>query len=91
MRKKLLHLVRRINELLQAKDKRLRASNVPLPSKGDGVFQIAYDPVLLVNRAELLKDRGYQVDSALGNDDAMRLLDQCQRDRLFIVGHAAPN
>ena len=59
-------------------------------SNGDGVFQIAYDETLLITRSELLKNRGYEVSSALGNDGAKRILDRRERYRLFIVGHAAP-
>lgn len=44
----------------------------------------------LITRAELLKNCGYEVGSALGNDSARRLLDNRDRYRLFIVGHAAP-
>ncbi|MGA9790421.1 MAG: hypothetical protein WBQ43_06995 [Terriglobales bacterium] len=87
---KLLRLVSRINELLEAKDKRLRPSEVRPTSNGDGVFQIAYDETLLITRSELLKNRGYEVSSALGNDGAKRILDRRERYRLFIVGHAAP-
>jgi len=88
-REKLLGLVCRINELLEAKDKRLRPSDVRPTSKGDGVFQIAYDETLLITRAELLKNRGYEVSSVLGNDGAKHILDRRERYRLFIVGHAA--
>ncbi len=87
---KLSVLVRRISELLEAKDKRLPPSYAKATSNGKGVFQIAYDEVLLVSRAELLKNRGYEVSSVLGNDDAKRVLDKRQGHRLFIVGHAAP-
>ncbi len=89
-REKLFGLVCRINELLEAKDKRLRPHDVKPTSKGDGVFQIAYDEMLLVTRAELLTNRGYEVSSALGNDGAKRILGKRERYRLFIVGHAAP-
>ncbi len=89
-RDKLLLLVRRISELLEAKDKRLQASSVQPVSKRNGVFQIAYDEKLLITRAELLKNRGYEVGSVLGNDEAQRVLNSHQRYRLFIVGHAAP-
>ena len=89
--KKLFELVCRINELLEARDKRLSASSVKPASQGNGVFQIAYDEKLLVTRAELLKNRGYLVGSALGNDEAKRILDKRQPYHLFIVGHAAPN
>jgi hypothetical protein len=90
-REKLYRLVCRINELLEAKDKRLRSGATEPQSDGKRVFQIAYDERLLVSRAALLKNRGYQVSSALGNDDAKRILDTRERYRIFIVGHAAPN
>ncbi len=88
-REKLFQLVYRINELLEAKDTRLRPSDVRPPSNGDSVFQIAYDEMSLVTRAQVLKNRGYGVNSALGNDGAKRILDKRERYRLFIVGHAA--
>ena len=89
-REKLLQLVVRINELLEAKDKRLQKTTVTPVAKGNGIFQIAYDPKLLVSRAELLKNRGYEVGSVLGNDEAQRVLDSHESYLLFIVGHAAP-
>jgi hypothetical protein len=88
---KLFHLVRQINELLEAKDKRLRAGAAEPQPDRKRVFQIAYDEKLLVSRAELLKNRGYEVSSALGNDAAKGILDARERYRIFIVGHAAPN
>ncbi len=88
-RDKLLLLVRRISELLEAKDKRLQASSVQPDSKRNGVFQIAYDEKLLIARTQLLKNRGYEIDSVLGNDEAQRVLDNRESYRLFIV-HAAP-
>jgi hypothetical protein len=45
--------------------------------------------MLLISRAELLKNPGYEVSSVLGNDDAQRVLANHERYRLFIVGHAA--
>ncbi len=89
-REKLFRLVCRINELLEAKDKGLRSGAAEPQSDGKRVFQIAYDEMLLVSRAELLKNRGYEVGSALGNDGAKRILDKGERYRIFIVGHAAP-
>jgi hypothetical protein len=59
-------------------------------SRNNRVFQIAYDEALLIARAELLEERGYEVGSVLGNEEAQRVLDQQQSFRLFIVGHAAP-
>jgi hypothetical protein len=46
------------------------------------VFRIAYDEMLLISRAELLKSRGYEVSSALGNDGAKRILDKRERYRM---------
>ncbi len=85
--KKLYQLVRRINELLEAKDR--QPSNVMPRSRDGGIFQIAYDEMLLTARAELLKSRGYEVSSALGNNDAQRVLGNGGTYRFFIVGHAA--
>ena len=87
---KLFRLVCRINELLEAKDKRLRSRASEGQSDGKRVFQIAYDEMLLVSRTEILKKRGYEVSSVLGNDAAKRILDKGERYRIFIVGHAAP-
>ncbi len=87
----LLRLVSRINDLLEAKDRHMPRAGVKVTSKGNPVFQIAYDEMLLIDRAELLQSRGYQVGSALGNDGAMRILDTKNRYRLFIVGHDATN
>jgi CheY-like chemotaxis protein len=55
------------------------------------IFQIAYTQPLLVERAELLRKRGYEVSSALGNESAQMELKACTETcDLFIVGHAAP-
>lgn len=55
------------------------------------IFQIAYTQHLLVERAELLRLRGYEVRSALGNEAAKMELKACAESYdLFIVGHAAP-
>jgi DNA-binding NarL/FixJ family response regulator len=58
------------------------------------IFQIAYTNELLIDRAQLLKNRGYAVMSALGNEAAKTLLTSLHGDdldiSLFIVGHAAP-
>jgi len=88
-REKLLQLVRRINDLLDAKDKRSRESTAAPVAQNNRIFQIAYDEMLLIARAELLKNRGYEVSSVLGNEEAQRVLDNGQSFRLFIVGHAA--
>jgi len=89
-REKLYQLVHRINELLEAKDRRLQQpSNVKPRFRDGGIFQIAYDEMLLTTRAELLKNRGYEVSSALGNNDAQRVLANGETYGFFIVGHAA--
>jgi hypothetical protein len=54
------------------------------------VFQVAYDERLLTERADLLKLRGYEVVSAIGNECAKAVLNLPQRVDLFIVGHNAP-
>jgi hypothetical protein len=88
---KLFKLVQRINDLLEAKEKRLRGKAVlSSVQAGNHVFQIAYDEMLLVTRELLLKDRGYEVTSVLGNEDARRALAMDQIYRLFIVGRDAP-
>jgi hypothetical protein len=53
------------------------------------IFQVAYDQALLFTRAELLKSRGYLVESVFGNDEAKRYLDGASGFDLFIIGHAA--
>jgi hypothetical protein len=89
-RDKLLNLIRRITELLDAKDKRLQQNRVLAAQRGNRVFQIAYDNALLIAREQLLKSRGYDVGSVLGNEAAQRSLADGQSCRLFIVGHNAP-
>jgi hypothetical protein len=54
------------------------------------IFQIAYDEGLGLQRAELLRARGYGVISVVGNQAAKLLLSSIQHYDLFIVGHAAP-
>jgi hypothetical protein len=83
---KLRQLTRRINELLEEKELRL-LGEIKLPN-GTQVFQIAYDEGLLMTRAELLKGLGYEVTSALSNDDAKRLLKNGKTFAIFIIGHA---
>ena len=87
----LLKLVRRINELLELKRARLQGrvfSTVARRRKR--IFQIAYDELLLISRAQVLKDRGYDVTSVLGNADAHRVLAKGEKYRTFLIGHAAP-
>lgn len=54
------------------------------------IFQIAYDDKLSVVRTELLRRRGYEVVSVMGNDSAKVILTLPERYDLFIIGHAAP-
>jgi hypothetical protein len=54
------------------------------------IFQITYDEKAGVQRAELLKARGYAVVSVIGNAAAKVALSSIQDYALFIVGHAAP-
>ena len=48
-REKLFRLVCGINDLLEAKEQRLRSSDIEAQADGDRVFQIAYDEMLLIN------------------------------------------
>jgi hypothetical protein len=89
-RDKLLQLIKRITALLDAKEKRLQQNSALPARRSNHVFQIAYDSTLLVAREHLLKSRGYDVSSVLGNEDAQQSLANGQRWRLFIVGHNAP-
>lgn len=84
--KKLRQLTARMNQLL--KEKELRLMGELDEPKGAKVFQIAYDEALLITREQLLKRRGYEVTSALGNDDAKRLLNNGREYAVFIIGHA---
>lgn len=63
--------------------------NVP-PAKLWRIFQISYDEQQGLQRAELLKSRGYGVMSVIGNDAAKVLLSSRQPYDLFIIGNAAP-
>jgi len=54
------------------------------------IFQIAYDEGIGFRRAQLLRELGYGVISASGNEAAKVLLSSIQHYDLFIVGHAAP-
>ena len=88
---KLLDLVQRINELLEEKRHRLQArSFAGRASPNRQIFQIAYDEELLTSRAYLLRDRGYDVISVLGNEKARRRLSNGESFRVFLIGHAAP-
>jgi hypothetical protein len=52
------------------------------------VFQIAYSPELMFTREAVLKSRGYVVESALGNEHAIKALQAADHYDLFMVGHA---
>jgi hypothetical protein len=58
------------------------------------IFQIAYTDRLRLLRGELLRNLGYAVISAIGNEAAKSLLTTLRQDdlgiALFIIGHAAP-
>jgi hypothetical protein len=83
---KLLRLAGRIHELLEVKQKRLQGRKIEA-----AILQIAYDESLLITREQLLRSRGYEVVSVMGNEDAKSLLAiPGQYYRLFIVGQAAP-
>jgi len=65
--------------------------NVP-PSRwraSKHIFQISYDEQTGVKRAELLKSRGYQVMSVIGNQAAKLALMPIQHFDLFILDHTA--
>jgi len=53
------------------------------------VFQIAYTSELMFTREEVLKARGYVVESVLGNEAAKRVLESGADYDLFIIGHTA--
>jgi hypothetical protein len=53
------------------------------------VFQIAYEPRLASERAEILRLHGYEVATVIGNEAAKVVLDLRHPCSLFIVGHAA--
>ena len=88
---KLLKLINRINQLLDQKRSRLLGKPFPGEARrGKRVFQIAYDEMLLISRAEILEQRGYEVISVLGNEDARTVLTRGGQYRIFLIGHAAP-
>lgn len=82
----LLKLITRINNLLDNKQARLLGK---MPAHRPRIFQVAYDELLLVTRAELLEQRGYDVQSAFGNADAKLILARGGDYRVFLVGHNA--
>ncbi|HTW74825.1 MAG TPA: response regulator [Steroidobacteraceae bacterium] len=66
-----------------------RPTGTPPTSKR--IFQIAYDDQSeMYLRASLLRERGYEVQSVLGNQAAKDVLVSWPRYDLFIIGHNAP-
>lgn len=55
------------------------------------VLQIAFDPLLLKVRAEMLKHAGLEVFSVLGPDEARRALSDNADYDLVLVGWSAPD
>ncbi len=53
------------------------------------ILQVAYDPAVLECRRDMLEDRGYFVTSALGNPQAMEIIERASFD-LIVVGFSAP-
>jgi len=72
------------------RERRNKATQQSTREKSGRVFQVSYDEIVLITRAELLKSHGYEVTSALGNEQARTSLDGRDRYDLFIVGHGAP-
>ena len=83
-------LTRTVAWLLNITSKSLPATAQANEFKSKRIFQIAYDEKLLAVRTALLASGGYEVSSAFGNEEAVRMLDKSQNYSLFIVGHAAP-
>jgi len=54
------------------------------------IFQIAYEERLSIARNELLRHRGYEVVSVMGNESAKVILSMPEKYDAFILGHAAP-
>jgi CheY-like chemotaxis protein len=79
------------NECYAAEVKSHRiVAHMNMPSAKWRVFQITYDETLGYAKAELLRQLGYEVVSAVGNEMAKQLLGYNQHYDLFIVGHSAP-
>lgn len=53
------------------------------------IIQIAYDAANLEERNHMLKDRGHEVISMLGNSDALRRRQEFKDAQLVVIGHAA--
>jgi len=55
------------------------------------VCQIAYDHAIATERTDVLRAKGYEVVTIIGNEAAKLVLDLCPGWNLFIVGHCGPN
>jgi DNA-binding response OmpR family regulator len=55
------------------------------------ILQVAYDSSLLRVRTEMLKHAGFEVGSALGNDEAQRVLQENDDYDLIVVAWSAPD
>ena len=69
---------------------RLNARPSPRTGAKKIVFQIAYDHSLASARTTLLRKRGYDVVTVMGNESAKLILSVPQHFDLFVVGYAAP-
>jgi hypothetical protein len=69
---------------------RLNASSSPRTVTKRVVFQIAYDHGLASDRTALLRKRGYDVVTVMGNESAKLILSVPQHFDLFLVDCAAP-
>jgi hypothetical protein len=54
------------------------------------VFQVAYNEAYVYERARLLRQHGYHVQSVIGNDAAKVMLNDRPRYDVFVVGSDAP-
>ncbi len=50
------------------------------------IFHVAYDASLLRVRTEMLRHAGFEVTSALGNEEAQRMLSEISQFSLVVVG-----
>jgi hypothetical protein len=53
------------------------------------IIQIAYSAANLDERSHILKDRGHEVISILGNSDALRRREEFNHAEVVLIGHAA--
>jgi hypothetical protein len=69
---------------------RLNFCMYPRVDRKPVVFQIAYDEGPALARADLLRGRGYEVGTVMGNEAAKVVLSLPQCCDIFIIGHQAP-